>query len=132
MAFKLDKAEIKRRDELIEQLGKAQAALEDAISSFNEKLSDLRDGLIEKVNDYNEALADAQSWIEDVKADREGEYEDKSERWQEGEKGQAARAWLDEYEAFELTEVELDLPGDIEEPDLSHADELSGLSEEAA
>jgi chromosome segregation ATPase len=108
MAFKLTK------DQLAEQTGLTEK-LEAAVSVVNERLASLRDlidnakGEIEDaVSSYNEIVRGASEFARDIAAEMEEEYEDRSERWQESEKGQLARAFVSEWEGFGIDEIDID------------------------
>lgn len=89
----------------IEMLRRLAAEVEEAISTVN--------GLI---RDYNEALEEARDWRDDLTGQMQDFYDDKSDKWQEGEAGSDYMTWKDEWEAADL-DGEVD---EIDPPDLSH------------
>lgn len=59
-----------------------------------------------------EAITAYRNKLDEVYQEFNGDYDDKSEKWQEGEKGEAVKSWLDEMseqldvlENFELNEI---------------------------
>lgn len=80
---------------------------------------------------YNEAIEEARGFVQDVARQADADISDKSERWQEGEKGQAAIGWKDEWEGASFEEVSVEYPDDIEAEGLDHADTLDQLSTDA-
>lgn len=116
MAFKLTKAEDTRKFEIESNLGSAYNEFEQARDELQGKIEDLirefNDGPLTK---FNEAVAEARGFVEDIKNERQGEFDDKSERWQDGERGQAAQEWLQQWESGESSLEEL---SEIEVPDL--------------
>jgi hypothetical protein len=131
MAFKLDKKDKERRDLLVDQLREAWGKIEDAVEVYNIEVSKLRADVDKAVSDYNEVIEEARGFAEDVATQAESEYDDKSEKWQQGEKGQSAAAWRDEWQGLEADALDASWPDDYSIDDPEHADKLEGLPEEA-
>lgn len=131
MAFKLTKAEGEQRTELVEKLGKAVAQLEDDVREYNEKVGELRAPVEAALAAYNALVEEARGFCEDIVNERETDYDGKSEKWQEGDKGEAARSWIDEWQNVDLSELEIEFPDDLEVDAPTHADDLQNLPEEA-
>jgi hypothetical protein len=98
VAFKLDSKMKKRRDEIVADMERKKAGISDAISYYNQSLEDARDfinnDLVGKFND---------------------EFDEKSEKWQEGERADATRTWIDEIEAIANDFEDIDEPDSIDE-----------------
>jgi hypothetical protein len=132
MAFKLSKSDIARRDELTEAVRNARSELDDEINAYNEKLGELKAEVETALNAYNEKLADLKSWAEDIASEADSEWNDKSERWQEGDKGEAARTWIDEWQGFSAEDIEIEWPEDVSIDTMDDAaDDVEQLPEEA-
>jgi hypothetical protein len=131
MAFKLDKQEIARRDKIFGELTEGRSALEDAVSVYNAALEELKAPVLAAVEKYNEAVEEARGFAEDIASQADGEIDDKSEKWQEGERGQAASAWKDEWENASFDPYEIEFPEELafEQPD--HPETLENLPEAA-
>jgi chromosome segregation ATPase len=110
MAFKITKAEHKRLEETASDLDAKRDALEDAVSAFNEELAAARATLQESIDAYNEAAESIRAQLRDIQSEREDEFADRSEKWQEGENGEKVREWIDnlETEAERIEDVSLD------------------------
>jgi hypothetical protein len=52
------------------------------------------------VGEYNEALSELRGMVEGFVEEWRSAYEDRSEKWQESDKGTAANEFIDEWEAF--------------------------------
>lgn len=82
-----------------------------------------KDAVISAVEDYNAALDALHGTIEEAKDGLQGEYDEKSERWQEGEKGQAVSSWIEDIgskcdEIADGIEVEMaDIDAAVDFPD---------------
>lgn len=82
------------------------------LDAHTAKLKKLREEIFAKIQEYNDEV-DNFTNTRDEAADRvQGEYDDKSERWQEGERGQAVAEWLEEVRQVEVTR--LDEAGEVE------------------
>jgi hypothetical protein len=130
MAFKLSKAELEQRSKLIERLNEAHGKLEAAINGYNEQVAELREPVEQAVSTYNEELAEAAAFAAQIAESRQGEYDDKSDKWQEGDKASAAADWISEWENFEADEIEIEWPDELELPDTGHSENLEGIAEE--
>lgn len=127
---RLTKERVSERDALASKLTDARADLDKALSDFNTKMQEAF-GPVEAAREaYNAVVGEANTYIETVKGDQENHYNDKTEKWQDGEKGQAYSSWM---EAFDLQISEIDGfepdPVEYEEPDYG-AEDLSNLPEE--
>jgi len=124
MAWSFTKQDRQRRDEIVADLNKAETELQAehalvtaAIEAFNVK-----------VDAYNAACGEARGFVDDMVSQIDSDMADKTERWQESDKGQAVEAWKGELEGVDLDDIEpLEIP-DL--PDLEHATTLEGLPEE--
>jgi hypothetical protein len=130
MPFKLSKKEIEFRDDLVARLEIASVQLSASISAANELIQTALAGVNEKVNSYNDVLSDAQGFVESVVGAAEQAIGEKSEHWQESDRGQAAQEFLsawDDLEMDHIEPIEIDL---IEEPDLAHRDDLENAPDQ--
>lgn len=110
MAFKFTKQEETRRADLRDKVAEARSELDDVIAKQTAIIEDAYSEMNAAIGKYNETLSEPRGFFEDIYDEREGEYDEKSERWQEGERGEAARGWLDAI--GEVKDSQLD---DIEE-----------------
>lgn len=136
MAFKLTKMQSNILAPFVEQADTAHQAVDHAIQAFNEVRDEAWETLQDAITTYNDAITDAfmavaqaeegfvdalsdlKSTIDEMVSDWESDFSDKSERWQEGEKGEAARAFIDAW-------ADLDLEAHtIEEPEPVTVDEM--------
>jgi len=127
MAFKLTKAQIADREQLVTSLREKGEALNAAIVTFNETVAGQGEALTTAIQTYNEQLEEARSFVGTIAEDMRGEFDEKSEKWQEGDKGQEVQAWVEAWEGVDLEDVEVEIPEAIEEID---ADEDAGALEE--
>lgn len=105
--MKLDKAIKTEHAEIVKRLEAAQAEIEEAEADLNAA----REELLAKFEAYNSAAADARSWCESAAQEIDDHLSDKSERWQESEKGQALAAWRDELGGIGISDInETDVP----------------------
>jgi hypothetical protein len=127
MPFTLSKKDTERRNELIDKIISALHDLEKQITVHNEVVADQYQLVADALSVYNEALIEARDWVAEVATQAASEWDDKSERWQDGEKGQAAREWISAWEEFAPEEIEL---GYVAEIDISDADNAADMLEQ--
>lgn len=79
-----------------------------------EALADMLDSrfqdLCDAVTAYNEAVSEARELAEEIAQRAADEWGEKSEKWQEGERGEAAHEWVDAWGCASFEEV--DEPGE--------------------
>lgn len=130
MAFELSKTDISAINDFIADLRLKATEVQTALGVFNgtvhEELSTLNSAVVE----YNELLGNARTIIEDARDAAQGEYDDKSERWQEGERGEAVQEWLNELEGLELDDMELYEVEPLANFDPAHSNALEELPTE--
>jgi division protein CdvB (Snf7/Vps24/ESCRT-III family) len=119
MAFKLTRDEIVAKAELAEAISKAWDTVESAVMEYNEKVEQAKVEMREVVTAFNDVAGQVAVFAAGV-ADRANlEFDERSEKWQEGEDGQAATAWKDEWDDFDSDGIEnVDWPEElvIEQP----------------
>jgi uncharacterized protein YukE len=84
---KLTKVQLTRRDELVAEMRKRHEAVQAAVA------------------DLNATIQQANELIVEVHDDQEAFYNERSEKWQEGDAGTAYQDWMSEWES-EIDEVE--------------------------
>jgi chromosome segregation ATPase len=92
MAFKLSSQELKTRETLLEELKDLGTTLETATSDYNDK--------VEEINKFIETIRDR----------LQEEFDEKSEGWQEGDKGSSVQSMISEYDTS-LDSIEADVSG---------------------
>lgn len=130
MAFKMDKQDKKRRDEIVAKLREARAKLEDEIAVFNEDIETSKANVETSVADYNELLEEARGLIQDISSQAESIMETRSEKWLDGDKGKAVSDWLEALQEPDLGDIEVDLPEAISLDIEDHAQFVEDLPEE--
>jgi vacuolar-type H+-ATPase subunit H len=115
-----------KRHTLASDLRDKAATLNEAIVAFNAAVEPLIKAVTEAQGAYNETLEAARELADGIAEKARGQFEAKSERWQEGEKGQLVREWFERWEVS-LDDVDLDLPEPLEEMNPEeHAAEIEG------
>jgi hypothetical protein len=129
MALKLSKAELIERDKLGTEFQEATSTLQGAVNDYNLEMLDAWKKVEEALTQFNEARQSAIEWAHGIGSRIEDECADKSERWRESDKGATAQSFQQEYEGFDIEEVEIDQPDELPSPDLPE-DVFEGLPEE--
>ena len=122
MAFKLTRSEETRRDILADKLRDARMILDEAVAAQVAIIEDAYAAINAALVPYNEIVEEARGFVEDIASERESEWDDKSERWQEGDRGEAAREWISQWQ--DAADCEIETVDDLEviTPDWSPAD----------
>src|SRR5262245_24268876 len=127
MSFKLSKEDRARKIELVNQLREWQDRVNDSIAVAQDKMKDALVDVNDVIDTYNEKVEEVREFVERVASDFRSDFEDKSEGWQEGERGQTVGEFIDAWENLEINQVdritlpdvelddEIELPNDLEE-----------------
>jgi hypothetical protein len=97
------------------------ARLEEAAKA----IADAQEALGNAVSTYNDVLSDAREFRDELVSDMDSFASERSDKWQESEAGQEYDAWKDEWEQLDLDDI--DPP---EEYELEHADSLDQLNDQ--
>jgi DNA repair exonuclease SbcCD ATPase subunit len=131
MAFKLTKDEradladhLGTLQEKLQKIREAEAARLETITAEDEKVK-------AAIADYNGALADAKTFVEETAERLRGEYDEKSERWQEGDKGSAASEFIEQWENVDMEDIDESETIQPDEISADHCEALEGLPEES-
>lgn len=121
MAFKLTKAQIAERSTIVHRLEEQADRVRNAVIEANEVIEQAVATVNAEIEAYNEALAEARQFTSIVAQQAQDEIAEKSERWQESRRGEAAISWASDWEDVDLSDVELASVDPVEEPEIDHA-----------
>jgi hypothetical protein len=117
MAFKLTRSEQNRRDELVSELQSHLSLLETAI---NQDPPDSKQ-ISTNAALFVVSLEEAEQFREEVAERLREEFDERSEKWQESDKGDEVSSFIDEWESADFSD-----PGvDLMDPDISGLDEFA-------
>lgn len=128
MAFKIDKSDGKRIENLADRLGEQREGIDNLIDEVNAFIVDKVGDLNLLIVDYNETLEQARGVIEDIHSQADSDYTDKSEKWQEGERGTAVKEWIDAIESIKDNDLNDISDFDIDECEIKLSDEVEDHS----
>jgi oligoendopeptidase F len=127
----LSKDQIKERGEHVARLREKHDSLEQAIGVYNAALAENQTTVEEALRELNEEIELGKNWVEAVAQEQNDYFDNKTEKWQEGESGQNYDAWKELYENVTGTdELTIEFPDPIEVPDCELPDELENLPDE--
>lgn len=130
MAFKLTKDQLATKKRLLEDYSNASTELESAFEDTNNKISEAIDDADAARKKYNNVIEEINAFVDEVANDFRGEFDDKSEGWQGGDKGQEVDSFIGNWEGFGLEKLE-DLDDiKLELPELSGDDPFEDLEDE--
>lgn len=132
MTFKFSEGQITEYETHEAKAQELISEVERAVQAYNDGLEELKLKVEEALVSYNEGITEIHEWLGETISDFQSEFDDKSERWQEGNKGSAVTEWIDRlqtlcnsFESFDLDfpdAIDVDLPSFDEtipyEPDL--------------
>ena len=98
----------------VSALGDAGKELEAAVASYNEALERLGEAVETARDTYNEKVVDLKAVYEEIHGEADSYYSDRSERWQEGEAGEAYSEWMGQLEEPGIEDIEIELPDPLE------------------
>ena len=132
VAFKLSKAEKEELDRHINEIKAERAKIEDAVAVLNDEIASLIDNFNGvHVEAYNQKLDAIVVFLDNISSTFRADFDDKSEAWQEGERGCAANEFVSKWEDIEIETIE---PVQVDEVDFEGAtwadDELEELPSE--
>ena len=106
MAFKLTKEQRKQLDHFQSALAAERRRIQEKFDDLMESIrADIRTANARSA-DYNALVKQAQAFVTEIAEDHRDAYDEKSERWQEGDAGQAALAFVEAWENVDLDEIE--------------------------
>ncbi len=115
--LKLSKSQIVEKEGHASDLGEKKEAMEQAVVAYNEAMATEWRKVEAAIQEYNDAVTSADEWRAAINSDQASYFDDRSERWQAGEKGEAYSQWKDQWEE-EFEKVEVEKPDDLEiDPD---------------
>jgi hypothetical protein len=118
---RLSKDQMTQRQLFVEVLNLRGNAIEEAWIAFEGAHERL--GLA--IDEYNGVLGDAVTFRDEIAQKMEDYYEERSEKWQDGDAGQAYTNWMEAWTEVELEELEqVELP---DQPEMPHADLIDDL-----
>ena len=126
----LTHAHLAARDLLCARLTQHYGALGDALQRATDTFATTWERIEAILAAYNAVVDEANAWREEIASEIQATIEERSEKWQASETGQAYLAWVTAWENDTLETIALDVP---EMPDLEvddQSDVLAGLPED--
>lgn len=119
MALKLSVADAQELDRKVQAVKELKDKIEDEIAVANAKIAEIVEEVNISVRSLGMATADLEKFIQSQAEDWRAEYDEKSEKWQEGDKGSAADSFIADWENTSLPTYD-----DLTLPDLELEEEL--------
>jgi hypothetical protein len=125
----LSKAQDLERDAIAKKLEDGKELLEQAIVVYNQSVAALFEKVSEAAAKYNEIVTEAEEFRESVHGDIDGYMGERSEKWLEGDRGQAYDSWRTEWESsIDQISLSVDNPDELYvEGDFEEGDNLLNL-----
>ena len=126
----LTKKHLMERNELSLQLQHAYAELETEVECYNEAINEQFQKVADAQKVYQSVVQRSRDWCEDVAAEIQEEIDSHHEKWQDSERGQAFVQWQQEYDQYDLEDIDLEQPCQLTFDIGDQSEALEGLSEE--
>lgn len=116
MAFKLSKSQQTEFNDLLSAVAAEAAAINEEIATFNTGMEALFQKVETAQTGYNEKLQALREFIETTESDFRSEFDDKSDKWKDSERGQRVLEFINrwEQEASDLTDLNISSPEELE------------------
>lgn len=129
---RLSKQELQQRDEFADALEVSRNKLCDAVDEFNTKIAALYEPVANAVEEYNGIAVDAQNWRDDIVSQMDDYIGERSEKWLEGDTGQAYQEWKDSWESLSIETFDIEQPEEIDLPEIEGPEALRDVEPELA
>jgi predicted nucleotidyltransferase component of viral defense system len=93
--------------------------VETLVEQFNAVLAEWREKFTEAVENYNDKLGDFRDIYTELAEQGRDYQSERSEKWADGETGQAYSEWLDRLENIDAEDIAIEFPDDLDMPDFS-------------
>lgn len=128
---KIDKTQQAELSRLDQELDAAGDKLIEAIQTFNTWKQEWWQKVAEAQEAYNALVSEAKELVEGLRDEVETYYDERSEKWQESDRGQVYQGWLQEFQQIDLEEADLEEPPELDIPDcLGQGQQLLDLNHE--
>lgn len=101
-----------RKNDVSQRIADFNTKIQELIDEFNSEISQI-------VQSYNDVASEANAFVEEVKNAQQEYYDERSEKWQESDRGSEYQDWMNEWD-IEIEEVEVEEAhfDEIDEPDI--------------
>lgn len=106
MPFTLSKAQREEWATRRRHVADNRAAVEAEFATLSAALARIAVGVNEAIGRYNEVVRKAEAFARSVAEEHRETYDERSERWQESDAGQAALSFVEAWEEIDLDVVE--------------------------
>jgi seryl-tRNA synthetase len=130
MSFQLTKDQDGTLAKLIDDLTLAKQKITAAANTYNDEVAELRPSVEEAVTEFNNLLGEIRQLVSDIVTRGNESIDQKSDKWQESEKGEAAREWVDAWDGLDLSDLDFSWPDELEIDVPEYDSELEDLPKE--
>lgn len=114
-------------DASIVACGKSRYEIQKLVEEYNEFVNEWGERTEKAVARYNDDLNDLRGTYQSIAETAQEYYDERTETWQNGDKGQAYAEWISELENPDIDDFDFDIPAPIDEPDFQDWDDLHFL-----
>lgn len=129
---KLSKEQLKEIADAMDACQKQASQLQMAVEAYNKVVDPARGDLEDCLISYTKSVAALREIYKGFAGEAQEYYDNRSETWQDSDAGSTYMEWIGQLEEVDgLDDVDIDLPEDLEEPDLPDFTDVSWLPPEA-
>lgn len=126
---RLSRQQITEKAQHVSDVQEAKQELEEAIAKYNETMEAAKGPVEAAVEKLNDAISAADEWRANISSEQDSYYDERSEKWQEGEAGSNYSDWKDSFSS-EFEQVEVSFPDELEVPDCSVDEDIDQMADE--
>jgi len=123
---KLTAAHFKQKHLIESALAEASNQIRAEVLGINTFLAAASERMENLIEHYNGLVGEAGLFIDSIHDAQEAYISGRSDTWVEGDKGYAYQEWASAW-TEELETIEVEVPGQMDEPDLTAADSFTDL-----
>lgn len=120
------------RDDMAKALADIEArvnTLDFFIRRYNDAVAEARSDVETNLELLNQAITDADELRATLADNMDNYYDDRSDKWREGDAGQAYYDWKEQW-SHPFEQVELDIPYELEMPEVEAIELIGSLENE--
>jgi hypothetical protein len=113
--FQIEKVKQEAIEQQLAAMNTAAAEVTVAVAKYNDTMGSAWLDVEAAVASYNEARETLRTLLEAEAEDQQSQWDEMSEKWQEGERGEQVSEWIASIqEAADIDELELDRPDELD------------------
>jgi hypothetical protein len=116
---KLTKEQLVVIEAAISECDIASTEIQVMVDEYNSFIGDWKDAIEKNISEYNGKLSALSGVYEQASDEAQKYYDERSETWQNSEKGEEYASWINQLETVgsDLEDLDIEVPDTIDDPD---------------